>query len=205
MRKIAKIYKTQLNPTKTHIVNRLIGTGDLYASWRLLDRGGEVGIESLVCLAAAGELYQIPLTYRARKISDDTTLLTLEHGVLGCRWVSPMTKDRVAIGELLDTVLGQEQGALPSQREVHVLDVRGEGNHRFGQWNLNTVQINASTLYTCTGSIEIDGIRRNFVVDFPEKLQDAATYVPAPGELLLVGEWEENPAQEYVVATVRFP
>lgn len=145
------------------------------------------------------------MTYRARKISDDTTLLTLEHGVLGRRWVSPMTIDRVAIGELLDTVLGKEQGALPSQREVHVLDIRGEGHHRFGQWNLNTVQINASTLYTCTGSIEIDGIRRIFVVDFPEKLQDAAAYVPIPGELLLVGAWEENPAQEYVVATVRFP
>ena len=59
------------------------------AGYRFDDPAGEVGIETLLVRAPGGPLVQVPLTYRAAPLPDGARWLvgTLEHSVLGTRWV----------------------------------------------------------------------------------------------------------------------
>jgi hypothetical protein len=77
------------------------------ASFRFDDPDGEVGVETLLVRAGDGPVMQIPLTYRneQREGSQDGFIGTLEHSVLGTRWVYDATTDPVYLGELARAIL----------------------------------------------------------------------------------------------------
>ncbi|HRA77098.1 MAG TPA: 1,4-alpha-glucan branching protein [Propionicimonas sp.] len=81
--------------------------GDLarVASFRFVDPDGEVGIETM--LVKSGELtYQVPLTYRSEPLDEADSFLvgTLEHSVLGKRWVYDAVGDPVYAAELFRVI-----------------------------------------------------------------------------------------------------
>ena len=80
--------------------------------FRFVDPAGAVGIQ--VMLVTSGEiLYQVPLTYRDAPLvgADHALAGTMEHSVLGARWVYDAMSDPVYVSELLRTVVEGDSGA----------------------------------------------------------------------------------------------
>lgn len=98
---MADIYAAQISPGKLEIVTDWLSTRpwaadvDLAASpltavsaYRFDDPDGEVGME--VHIVASGDrTFQVPLTYRGAPLDggDDHLITTMDHSVLGKRWV----------------------------------------------------------------------------------------------------------------------
>ncbi len=86
------------------------------ATWRLDDPAGEVGVETLVVADESGEetvVYQVPLTYRGEPLAsaDHALVGTMEHSVLGRRWVYDAPHDPVYATQLLELVQGRVAAA----------------------------------------------------------------------------------------------
>ena len=78
--------------------------------FRFEDPAGEVGVETLLLADTAAEpvvVYQVPLTYRGAPLegADHALLGTMEHSVLGRRWVYDAPHDPVYVSQLVDTIL----------------------------------------------------------------------------------------------------
>jgi len=75
-------------------------------SYRFDDPAGEVGIETFV-VRAGGSLLQIPLTYRGAPLDfgDEWLVGTMEHSVLGSRWVYDGCGDPVYAEALATAIL----------------------------------------------------------------------------------------------------
>lgn len=118
-------YNTTVTPTKTELLTAWLPTRPWYTStgaapeltkaggFRLDDPQGEVGIEFMVAMDASGDrprAYHVPLTYRGAPLdgaADQALIGTMEHGVLGKRWVYDGTHDPVLVAELLAFVQGR--------------------------------------------------------------------------------------------------
>ena len=96
---MALIHRATIRPTKLELLDAWApsqpwfegrpGTGTtLVASFRFDDPADEVGIETLL-VRAGGPLLQVPLTYRPAPLEGGEAWLitTMEHSVLGRRWV----------------------------------------------------------------------------------------------------------------------
>lgn len=77
-------------------------------AYRFDDPDGEVGIETILVRSASGPLLQIPLTYRGAPLAgaDEWLITTMEHSVLGPRWVYDACGDPVYAAALATTILG---------------------------------------------------------------------------------------------------
>ena len=78
--------------------------------FRFEDPDGEVGVETLLLADSAvspAVVYQVPLTYRAAPLegAHGALLGTMEHSVLGTRWVYDAPHDPVYVSQLMDTIL----------------------------------------------------------------------------------------------------
>jgi Maltokinase N-terminal cap domain len=115
---MALLHRADLVPSKLELLAQWApkqswfeGTADAplatVASFRFDDPDGEVGVETLLVSAGDGPVMQIPLTYRNDKRDgpQDGFLGTLEHSVLGTRWVYDATTDPVYLGELARVIL----------------------------------------------------------------------------------------------------
>ena len=76
-------------------------------AYRFDDPAGEVGMESHLVSGTAGKTIHVPLTYRSAALdgADDWLVGTMEHSVLGPRWVYYGCADPVYVGELARTIL----------------------------------------------------------------------------------------------------
>ena len=87
----------------------LLDLTDDAGSWRLPrvdDPAGQVGVETILVVDEAGAapvVYQVPLTYRAAPLDGAQSALvgTMEHSVLGRRWVYDGPHDPVYAAQLL--------------------------------------------------------------------------------------------------------
>lgn len=142
---MAIIYQATLVPSKAEIVAAWLPTQPWFdgpadvavpvAAYRFDDPAGEVGAESLL-LDVHGRLVHVPLTYRAAELpgAERWLLGTLEHSVLGTRWVYDALGDPVYRAELTRVVLeGDTQVPMmvetpdgPVEREPSI-HVRGSG------------------------------------------------------------------------------
>ena len=122
---MAELHKgATLTPTKVELVQAWMGSQRWYAakgtspsvarlaSWRLGDPAGEVGVEVLVVADTSGPapvVYQVPLTYRGAPLEGAESALvgTMEHSVLGTRWVYDAPHDPVYAAQLLELVQGR--------------------------------------------------------------------------------------------------
>lgn len=163
------------------------------ASFRFDDPAGEVGIETLL-VGVGGTTLQIPLTYRGAPLegADASLLGTLEHSVLGTRWVYDATGDPVYVGELVRVVVtgGSEVEQHYEENGVRVPktgDARVSGSGHPGS-EVPAITDDpdaiarrsdpASTLVSCS-DLEITLVRAI----------GASDVVPADAETL-TGEWE---------------
>jgi maltokinase-like protein len=122
---VALLHNAQVTPTKldalTAWVPGRIWAAGLDASalssagaYRFDDPDGEVGIETLLVRTADGVLLQVPLTYRGAPLdgAEDALVCTMDHSVLGPRWIYDGCADPVGVRALATAVLtgGQEAG-----------------------------------------------------------------------------------------------
>jgi len=110
-----EIHEATLTPTKLELLAGWLPAQEWFvgdsedvarvASYRFVDPDGEVGIETIL-VSSQGVTYQVPLTYRAEALdeADDSLIGTLEHSVLGTRYVYDAVGDPVYMVELMRVI-----------------------------------------------------------------------------------------------------
>ena len=149
------------------------------ARCRFVDPDGEVGIE--IYLVGSGDgIYHVPLTYRGSPLDGAEAFLvgTLEHSVLGTRYVYDAVGDPVYALEIARTILDgdHEAGQSKGSPTLHVL---GSGAASLGQVQPGPMSGDRITLVGASGSYQIEITRE-------------VTPTTAIGAAIgtLVGRWE---------------
>ena len=131
-----------ITPTKRELAaawldRQGLGAGDveMLGAYRFDDPAGQVGIEGHL-VRRGGEVFHLPMTYRGapRDGAGADLLATMEHSVLGRRWVYAAEGDPVA--------LACYGAALAGRQEQASLEV-WEGGVPTGQQRPNTVALTA--------------------------------------------------------------
>jgi maltokinase len=148
---VAEIHTTaSITPTKLELLEEWMGSQRWYAAkgrrprlrrlatWRLDDPAGEVGVETLVVADEGGDetvVYQVPLTYRGEPLAsaDHALVGTMEHSVLGRRWVYDAPHDPVYATQLLELVQGRVQAASSSRSDAVEESVSGVPQASWGR------------------------------------------------------------------------
>lgn len=118
---MAIIYKAELSPTKPEVLRELLtsrpwgedGELQVLGAYRFDDPSGEVGVECH--LVRVGEsIYHLPLTYRGAPLEDPAAQLvtTMDHSVLGTRYVYDGLEDELAIECFARALAGEQQQAV---------------------------------------------------------------------------------------------
>ena len=124
---MALVHQATLTPSKLELLgNWLPGrpwfreSGELtrVGSYRFDDPAGEVGIE-IMLVQSGSSVLQVPLTYRAKPLAgaEDYLMGTMEHSVLGSRWIYDGCGDPVFVSALATAIL---TGASEAIVEVEV-------------------------------------------------------------------------------------
>jgi len=88
------------------------GEVEMLGSYRFDDPAGVVGIEALLA-RRAGEVFHLPVTYRGAPLdgAEAHLIATLEHSVLGHRWVYDATGDPVSLACYAAALAGRQEQA----------------------------------------------------------------------------------------------
>jgi hypothetical protein len=125
---MALLHEATISPRKDELVAPWLTTRPWFdgeherepvGSFRLDDPAGRVGIECFLFGSAAGTTLFVPLTYREAALPGAETGLigTMEHSVLGTRFVYDACVDPVFVATVLDTIrLGGRQADLRVRR-----------------------------------------------------------------------------------------
>ena len=119
---MAIIHQAELRPTKLELLEEWLpgqpwftepGTAGLHkvGSYRFDDPAGEVGLETII-VSVGNSTVQVPLTYRAQPLAGAEPWLvgTMQHSVLGPRWVYDACADPVYVAALAASImLGRPQ------------------------------------------------------------------------------------------------
>ncbi|MEU2670287.1 1,4-alpha-glucan branching protein [Streptomyces sp. NPDC007164] len=128
---MAVIHRTTLTPTKLELLTTWLPKQPWYRAtgqqpepartggFRLDDPAGEVGIEFMVVTDTSGAepvTYQVPFSYRGTPLAgaDEALIGTMEHGVLGQRWVYDGAHDPVVVAQLFALVAGEAEPQMQS-------------------------------------------------------------------------------------------
>lgn len=203
----AKMYDTTLVPTKQEIASAWVGPVEILGSYRLVDTvDGEVGIEVLIAKEREGRFIQIPFSYRSAEISPEHTISTLEHGVLGKRWVTNALGDPVAVREFIRTILSGDDGASRDDGVAGYLAVRGTGSEgasgAASDSAVGEVELINVGRQRVVGAVEIAGEKKFFKLRIPQVLQSLRHTGPGHSatSLRLVAPHPEKPEKELLVA-----
>ncbi|MFC9786772.1 hypothetical protein [Rhodococcus sp. NPDC127528] len=115
---MALIHQARLVPSKIELLGNWVPiqpwAGDADTStlravgaYRFDDPDGEVGIETHLLGTGDGQVLQVPLTYRGSPLTGAESALveTMEHSVLGRRWVYDAVADPVYVRAVLTAIL----------------------------------------------------------------------------------------------------
>lgn len=113
---MALLHQAELRPSKNELIQGWAPTQPWFegsprilsvASFRFDDPDGEVGIETLLVAAGDGPVFQVPLTYRNSPLrgGDPWLIGTMQHSVLGQRWVYDATGDPVYLAAVATAAL----------------------------------------------------------------------------------------------------
>ena len=115
---MALLYQATLTPSKIELLQTWVpqqpwlGGADAstvvtVGSYRFDDPGGEVGMETHLLRTADSQILQVPVTYRGSPVTGSDSLLigTMQHSVLGQRWVYDACGDPVYVMALATAVL----------------------------------------------------------------------------------------------------
>ncbi|KIP53383.1 CG0192-related protein [Leucobacter komagatae] len=91
------------------------------SGYRLDDPEGEVGIDGILVSAGDDRVYHVPITYRGAPLDGGEAHLigTMEHGVLGTRWVTEAAGDPVFRAVVAQVIA---QGGSGSEELIHQPD-----------------------------------------------------------------------------------
>ena len=189
---VAEIHQATLTPTKLELLPDWMARQRWYAakgrvprlrrlwSWRLDDPAGQVGIETILVVDESGPepvVYQVPLTYRGAPLESAHHALigTMEHSVLGKRWVYDGPHDPVYAAQLLELALGRAVPQAGSQSHTAEPAVIGT---RHPSWTAETTlrgarvltgeQSNTSVIYDC---VDAEGTSRPLICKVFRTLQ----------------------------------
>ena len=149
---MAVIYQADLVPSKIEVLRAWVpeqawlGGADASAlepvgAYRFDDPAGEVGMEVHLLRAADGAILQVPLTYRGAPLegSESTFVATMQHSVLGTRWVYDGCTDPVFVQALASTILtGGREADLEVMTDAGVVQ-RGSATRVVGSGTAGTV------------------------------------------------------------------
>jgi hypothetical protein len=145
---MALLHQAELRPSKLELLAAWLPTrawhrgpagADLarVAAYRFDDPAGAVGVETMLVRAGDGPVIQVPLTYRGAPLegADRFLIGTMEHSVLGPRWVYDGCGDPVYAATLAATIFGSASQAEEfieidgeRKRREPLMSVRGNGN-----------------------------------------------------------------------------
>ncbi|MFJ9315942.1 hypothetical protein ACIRN4_17250 [Pimelobacter simplex] len=111
---MAIIHRATLSPSKPELLAAWLGGEvEVLGSFRYDDPAGEVGVEAFV-VRVGGEVRHVPLAYRGAPATYDGAVPvgTMEHSVLGARWVYDGTADPVVQGCYARALAGEQEQAV---------------------------------------------------------------------------------------------
>lgn len=131
---MAIIYNATITPSKPDVVEAWLdrqywsgaGPSEMLGSYRFDDPDGQVGIEAML-LRRGDRVLQAALTYRPAPLAgaDDHLIATVDHSVLGSRWVYDAVADPVAVGCFGRALTGdQEQAVMEIWEGDRIVDRR---------------------------------------------------------------------------------
>jgi trehalose synthase-fused probable maltokinase len=150
-----------LTPTKQALIEGWIGAQRWYAakgstprtrrlrSFRFDDPAGEVGIATIIVADESGPdpvVYQVPLTYRGAPVDglEHALVGTMEHSVLGTRWVYDACHDPVYATQLVSAIQGGVRAVSSSETDTVDPSITGT---RHPQW-LATATVRSAKVLT---------------------------------------------------------
>jgi maltokinase-like protein len=205
---MAHIHQATLTPTKLDLLEGWLPTRRWYpgekppdlervGACRFDDPAGEVGVEIIVVRAGSdGPLVHCPLTYRGAPLDGADYFLvgTLEHSVLGTRWVYDAVGDPVYLGCLAEAIRtgGHQAEELVEtddgpQRRDPIMTVHGTGTGQATRRAGRLVRVqdgDPAIVVTETARLEVRRV---------------LTGHPAAGPEALCGAW---PGQEPLILAV---
>ena len=111
---MAIVHATSISPSKQEILEKLFGEPvEIVGAYRFDDPDGEVGVEGLIVTVGTA-LRHVVMTYRGAPLegADEHLLSTMEHGVLGDRWIYDGLGDPVALGCFERALRGEQEQAM---------------------------------------------------------------------------------------------
>jgi hypothetical protein len=115
---MAILHRATLTPSKIELLtahvmafpslrNTSVSDFSLLGSYRFDDPADKVGMEAHLVSAGSGPVIHIPLTYREAPMvgAEDWLIDTMEHSVLGTRWIYNACGDAVYVQELVRAIL----------------------------------------------------------------------------------------------------
>ena len=185
---MADIYQAEINPSKKEVLATVLGLEpneiETLATYRFDDPEGEVGIEVFIVQIPDGTTIQVPLTYRGERMDgeeDGDLITTMEHSVLGPRYVYFGAADPVFAQALVTTIAESGTGAkqyrvqADSSEKEQITDglaeVRGTGAAEFADDELGEDVYEVVEMFA---ELDLDGL----------DTEEAAE----PG--LLIGTWD---------------
>ncbi|MFI0986401.1 maltokinase N-terminal cap-like domain-containing protein [Streptomyces exfoliatus] len=126
---MAVIHHTTMKPTKLELIREWLPTREWYTGaearpekaggFRIDDPAGEVGIEFMAVTDGEGDenaTYLVPMTYRSGPVEGAGNALigTMEHDVLGKRWVHDGAHDPVLVAQLYALLAGRTRAQAQS-------------------------------------------------------------------------------------------
>ncbi len=181
----AEIHEATLTPTKLELLAAwlpaqewFVGDADdlvRVAAYRFVDPDGEVGLETLL-VRSDGVTYQVPLTYRAEPLAEaeDRLVGTLDHSVLGKRYVYDAVADPVYMVELMrvihegdteaDLSSGEKTMTVLGSGIVPVSNAAGESMRVVRVLDGQHVPGTRTPLGTLTGTWTEDGVEQSQVL-----------------------------------------
>lgn len=136
---MAILHRATVTPSKRDLVERWLdgqpwgGSGEIemIGSYRFDDPDGAVGVEALLVRRAGRQLH-VPLTYRGAPLRGAEAHLigTMDHSVLGTRWIYQAAGDPVAVDCFTRALAGQQEQATLELYEDDQLVAHPEPNVR---------------------------------------------------------------------------
>lgn len=207
---MAIIYDAVLNPTKQELLSAWLPKQswlppeadaahlEYLGAYRFDDPAGAVGMESHL-LRLDGRIMHVPLTYRGAPLDGAEAALagTMEHSVLGDRWIYDATADPVYAAALAAAILQGGAGA-EVFRDVDgtlepvpaVVTVRGSGNP-----GAQVPEITTAAPATAGSVTTIEAGETTLAVDHLPAAHDSAA-----GAHFLTGSWDGQ--QPLVLASI---
>ena len=124
---MAIIHQATITPTKPELLAMVLaGPVEVVGSYRFDDPDGHVGIEGFV-VRREDALHHVAFSYRGAPLdgADAHLVSTMEHSVLGQRWIYDAAADPIAVGCFQRALVEeQDQAVMEIWKDGEVVDVR---------------------------------------------------------------------------------